>query len=65
VTQSTFVWNGRIKVTAEETSEDRHNLTILFSWPMRKDVDLYLLYNDYITDVDSVRAAFAKLVYRF
>ena len=65
VTQYTFVWNGRIKFTAEQTSEDRHNLTILFSWPMRKNMDLYLLYNDYITDVDSIRAAFAKLVYRF
>jgi hypothetical protein len=65
VTQYTFAWNGRIKFTAEETSEDRHNLTILFSWPMRKDMDLYLLYNDYITDADSIRAAFAKLVYRF
>ncbi|MHC4693363.1 MAG: carbohydrate binding family 9 domain-containing protein, partial [Planctomycetota bacterium] len=65
VTQYTFIWNGRIKFTAEETSEDRHNLTILFSWPMRKNMDLYLLYNDYITDVESVRAAFAKLVYRF
>lgn len=32
---------------------------------MRKDMDLYLLFNDYITDVDSIRAAFAKLVYRF
>ncbi len=65
VTQYTFVWNGRIKFTAEQTSEDRHNLTILFSWPVRKDMDLYLLFNDYITDVESVRAAFVKLVYRF
>jgi hypothetical protein len=65
VTQYTFVWNGRVKFTAEQTSEDRHNLTMLFSWPMRKNMDLYVLVNDYTTDVEDVRAAFCKLVYRF
>ncbi|MHC4284483.1 MAG: hypothetical protein ACYSWZ_16150 [Planctomycetota bacterium] len=65
VTQYSFVWNGRIKFTAEQTSEDRHNLTMLFSWPMRKDMDLYVLLNDYTTDAEDVRAAFCKLVYRF
>ncbi|MHC4642133.1 MAG: carbohydrate binding family 9 domain-containing protein [Planctomycetota bacterium] len=65
VTQYSFVWNGRIKFTAEQTSEDRHNLTMLFSWPMRKNMDLYVLLNDYTTDVEDIRAAFCKLVYRF
>ncbi len=65
VTQYSFVWNGRIKFTAEQTSEDRHNLTMLFSWPIRNDIDLYVLFNDYTTDVENIQAAFCKLVYRF
>ena len=65
VTQYTFPWNGRIKFTAEQTSEDRHNLTMLFSWPMKDDTDLYFLLNDYELDGEKVRAAFLKIVYRF
>jgi hypothetical protein len=65
VTQYTFPWKGRIKFTAEETSEDRHNITMLFSWPMKDDTDLYFLLNDYEVDGEEVRAAFLKIVYRF
>jgi len=65
VTQYTFPWNGRIKFTAEQTSEDRHNLTMLFSWPMKDNTDLYFLLNDYEIDGEKVRAAFFKIVYRF
>lgn len=65
VTQYNFVWNARIKFTAEQTSEDRHNLTMLFSWPMAMNKDLYLLFNDYEIDGEKVRAAFVKMVYRF
>ena len=65
VTQYTFTWNGRIKFTAEETSEGRHNLTALFSWPMKDNIDLYLLFNDYDTNGQEVCGAFFKVVYRF
>jgi len=65
VTQYYFLWNGRIKFTAEQTSQDRHNLTVLFSWPMRDNIDLYLLFNDYKTNGEDVCAAFFKVVYRF
>jgi hypothetical protein len=66
VTQYSFPWNGIVKFTAEQTSEDRHNLTLLFSWEkVRENVDLYLLINDYETDTENVQAAFIKLVYRF
>jgi len=65
VTQYTFPWNGRIKFTAEQTSENRHNLTMLFSWPMKDNNDLYFLLNDYEVDGEKVRAAFCKIVYRF
>jgi len=65
VTQYNFPWNSRVKFTAEQTSEGRHNLTMLFSWPVRKDIDLYLLWNDYETDEADVNSAFFKAVYRF
>ena len=65
VTQYTFPWNGRIKFTAEETSEDRHNLTLLFSWPMKDDTDIYFVLNDYEDNGDEERGAFFKIVYRF
>jgi len=65
VTQYTFPWNGRIKFTGEQTSEDRHNLTMLFSWPVKKNTDVYILLNDYHTGTENVRAAFVKVVYRF
>jgi hypothetical protein len=65
VTEYWFPWNGRVKFTAEQTSEDRHNLTMLFSWPMRKNIDLYFLLNDYEIDGEEVSVAFLKMVYRF
>ncbi len=65
VTEYSFPWDGIIKFTAEQTSEDRHNLTLLFSWPMKDDTDLYFLLNDYEIDGEKVRAAFFKIVYRF
>ncbi len=65
VTEYNFPWNGRIKFTAEQTSEDRHNLTMLFSWPMKDNTDLYFLLNDYEVNGEKVRAAFFKIVYRF
>ena len=65
VTQYNFVWNARIKFTAEETSEGRHNLTALFSWPVKLNTDLYVMFNDYKIDGEEVSGAFVKLVYRF
>lgn len=65
VTQYNFPWNSRIKFTAEQTSEDRHNLTMLFSWPVKKNIDIYFMLNDYEIDGDEASIAFLKLVYRF
>lgn len=65
VTEYTFTWEGRVKFTAEQSSEDRHNLTLLFEWPIRENLDLYLVLNDWKTDEDEERAAFAKVVYHF
>ena len=65
VTQYSFVWNARIKLTLEQTSEDRHNVTVLFSWPVKRTTDFYVLFNDYGSAEEDVRAVFVKLVYRF
>jgi hypothetical protein len=65
VTQYNFLWNGRFKLTVEQTSEDRHNFTALFSWPIKNNIDFYLLFNDYEVDGDDVQVVFAKYVYRF
>ncbi len=66
VTQYSFPWDGIVKFTAEETSEGRHNLTLLFSWEkLRENMDLYILFNDYETGDEDVQGAFVKLVYRF
>lgn len=65
VTQYSFTWNSRLKFTAEQTSEGRHNLTALFSWPVKREIDFYLLWNDYEAGDEEVSSAFLKLVYRF
>jgi hypothetical protein len=67
ITEYTFLSDGRIKFTAEETSEKRYNLTLLFYWPFGENVDFYLVLNDFRTDPDESarRGLFTKLVYRF
>ena len=65
VTEYVFVWEGRVKLTAEETSEDRSNLTLLFSWPVRQEMDIYLVLNDIENEGQTEEGAFTKLVYRF
>ncbi len=65
VTEYSFSEKGRLKFTAEDTSERRNNFTVLFTWPIREYIDLYVLFNDYRTDGIDERGAFAKMVYRF
>lgn len=67
VTEYTFLSEGRIKFTAEQTSEKRYNLTLLFFWPFRKNLDFYLVLNDFRTDATepAQRGIFTKVVYRF
>lgn len=64
-TEYSWAEKGRIKLTAEDTSEKRNNLTLLITWPIREDLDFYILYNDYLADGIEEQGAFAKLVYRF
>ncbi len=63
MTQYNFTWNARLKFTAEQTSEGRHNLTMLFSRPVRNRIDMCLLGNDDETD-DEISSAFLKVAYR-
>jgi len=65
VSEYTFEWDARVKFTVEQTSEDRHNVTLLFAWHPRKDTDVYLVLNDWQTEDDEERGIFAKLVRRF
>lgn len=67
VTEYTFPWDGRLKFTAEDTSEERHNVTLLFSWPVRDDVDFHFVLTHARTGADEPeqRGAFTKVVYRF
>lgn len=43
----------------------RNDLTALYSGPVRRDIDVYLLWNNYETDEEDVSTVFLKLVYRF
>ncbi|MFC1782331.1 DUF5916 domain-containing protein, partial [Planctomycetota bacterium] len=65
VTEYSFSEKGRLKITAEDTSERRNNFTVLFTWPVREYIDLYVLFNDYRTNGIDECGAFAKMVYRF
>ncbi len=67
VTEYVWPWEGRIKFTAEDTAEGRYNLTLLFSWPVRDNIDYYFVFNDYRTEEDGIaeRGVFTKIVYRF
>jgi len=65
VNEYVFPWDGRIKFTAEDTAADRYNLTLLFTWPVKHNIDFYLMLSDYRTDEETGRSVFTKIVYRF
>ena len=65
VTEYVFTWDGRIKFIAEQTSEDRHNYTMLFSWPIARNMDFFFELSDINTSEETGRGAFSKFVYRF
>lgn len=65
VTEYTWPSSGRIKFTAEDTAIGRYNLTLLFIWPIRDNIDYYFVLNDYKTDGPAQRGVFNKIVYRF
>lgn len=64
ITTYNFTWGARLKFTAEKTSSGRHNITSLFSWPYRKNIDLYVLFNDYETRAENISEIFFKAVYK-
>lgn len=66
VNEYTFEWDGRIKVTLEESSEDRYNRTLLFAYEDVRDWDFYLVFNDAkdALGIES-RGLFSKFVYRW
>jgi hypothetical protein len=64
ITTYHFTWGSRLKFTAEKTSQGRHNITNLFSWPVNDAIDFYVLYNDYQQDEEKVSEVFVKGVYK-
>lgn len=65
VNEYTFTWNGRLKLTLEKSSEERYNMTWLFSWLPRKNFDLYAVFTESRVGENEERGMFAKVVYRF
>lgn len=65
VNEYTFKNDVRVRLTLEESSEKRYNRTLLVAYEDVGDWDFYFLVTDIRSDVDIVRGAFAKFVYRF
>ncbi len=65
VSEYTFPWEGRVRLTLEQSSEDRFNRTLLFAYEDVKTWDYFLvLTHSKVRGRESV-GAFSKFVYRF
>ena len=65
VNEYTFAWEGRVKLTLEQSSEDRYNRTLLFAYEDVANWDFYFVLNDILSDDIVTRGIFTKAVYRF
>lgn len=65
VSEYTFLWDGRVKFTFEETSQESHNMTLLFSWYPKGSIDVYFLVTDFEGDGEQDQSLFTKVVCRF
>ncbi len=65
VNEYNFDWDARLKCTLEQTSEDRHNVTVLFTWEPRDNLEFYAVLNDWSSNGQEERALFSKVVYHF
>ena len=65
MSEYTFAWEGRLKLTLEQTSEDRYNRTLLFAYEDVGNWDFYFVLNDLALDGIVTRGFFTKFVYRF
>ena len=65
VSEYTFAWEGRIKLTIEQTSENRYNRTLLFAYEDIGNWDFFFVLNDIEVDGVVTRGFFTKFVYRF
>jgi Domain of unknown function (DUF5916) len=77
VSEYTFLWEGRLKLTLEATSDRSYARTLLFAYEDLGDWDFFLVINDFRTPVsqnvdlgleareDVLRSIFAKFVYRW
>ena len=60
-----FPWEGRLKLTWEETGTDEYNRALLFTYEDVGDWDFYFVINDGLFAGETVRGAFTKFVYRW
>ena len=65
VTEYTFAWEGRVKLTLEQTSEDRYNRTLLFAYEDVGNWDFFFVVNDIESDGIVTKGIFTKVVYHF
>lgn len=65
VTEYTFRWEGRVKFTLEQSSEDRYNRTLLFAYEDIGNWDFFFVLNDIQSGDIVTRGFFTKFVYRF
>ena len=77
VSEYTFNWEGRLKLTLEATSDRDYARTLLFAYEDLGDWDFFIVLNDFRTPVsenvdlgreareDVVRSIFTKFVYRW
>jgi hypothetical protein len=65
VNEYTFKWDGRVKLTVEQSSEDRYNRTLLFAYEDVGDWDFFLVLNDIESHDTVIRGIFSKFAYRW
>ena len=65
VSEYTFPSQGRLKFTIERTSQDRHNLTLLYALERYKNTDVYIVLTDLRDSSTVEQGVFGKIVYRF
>lgn len=62
----TFVWEGRVKMTLEESSDDSYSRTLLFAYEDVKDWDFFVVLSDVGDENGETRKKlFTKFAYRF
>ncbi len=65
VSEYTFKWDARTKLTIENTNQNRHNITLFFSWYPDDSTDFHIVATAARSGEESEHGIFTKLVKRF